>query len=328
MLAMAAVDLSRIAEEVILWATAEFAYVTLDDAYSTGSSIMPQKKNPDVAELARGKAGRLIGNLAGLLATLKGLPLAYNRDLQEDKEPLFDSVRATGAAPARRRRHDGHARVPHRPPGGPRPGRVHPRDGRRGVAGPAGVPFRVAHEAAGWLRAGCGGARGRSGGSRRRRAGGGAPGAHAGGPHRTDRGGSIAARDARGGTAVAGGRQLDALRRQVAEARSLGPDEPPHGREKRARAWPRRARRRHRDHLVVWRGRCQPWQTSLPGRPIRRDDLAVDVPEAAVRLLGCTVEADTPEGTVAVRLIEVEAYRGADGPGLALLPRADRANAG
>jgi argininosuccinate lyase len=91
-LAMTAVDLSRIAEEVVLWATAEFGYVTLDDAYSTGSSIMPQKKNPDVAELTRGKAGRLIGNLAGLLATLKGLPLAYNRDLQEDKEPLFDSV--------------------------------------------------------------------------------------------------------------------------------------------------------------------------------------------------------------------------------------------
>jgi argininosuccinate lyase len=89
---MLAVDLSRIAEEVILWATAEFSYVTLDDAWSTGSSIMPQKKNPDVAELSRGKAGRLIGNLTGLLATLKAQPLAYNRDLQEDKEPLFDSV--------------------------------------------------------------------------------------------------------------------------------------------------------------------------------------------------------------------------------------------
>jgi argininosuccinate lyase len=91
-LAMLAVDLSRVAEEIILWATAEFNYVALDDAYSTGSSIMPQKKNPDVAELARGKAGRLIGNLTGLLATLKAQPLAYNRDLQEDKEPLFDSV--------------------------------------------------------------------------------------------------------------------------------------------------------------------------------------------------------------------------------------------
>ncbi|MHA6794181.1 argininosuccinate lyase [Pseudonocardia bannensis] len=91
-LAMIAVDLSRLAEEVIVWATAEFSYITLDDAFSTGSSIMPQKKNPDVAELTRGKAGRLIGNLTGLLATLKAQPLAYNRDLQEDKEPLFDSV--------------------------------------------------------------------------------------------------------------------------------------------------------------------------------------------------------------------------------------------
>ncbi|MEO6828001.1 MAG: argininosuccinate lyase [Microbacteriaceae bacterium] len=86
------IDLSRFAEDIILWNTREFGFVELDDAYSTGSSIMPQKKNPDIAELARGKAGRLIGNLAGLLATLKGLPLAYNRDLQEDKEPVFDSV--------------------------------------------------------------------------------------------------------------------------------------------------------------------------------------------------------------------------------------------
>ncbi|KMS84488.1 argininosuccinate lyase [Streptomyces regensis] len=91
-LAMLGVNLSRIAEEVILWNTAEFGYVTLDDAWATGSSIMPQKKNPDVAELTRGKAGKLIGNLSGLLATLKAQPLAYNRDLQEDKEPVFDSV--------------------------------------------------------------------------------------------------------------------------------------------------------------------------------------------------------------------------------------------
>jgi argininosuccinate lyase len=89
---MLAVDLSRIAEEIIIWATKEFGFVTLHDAYSTGSSIMPQKKNPDVAELTRGKAGRLIGDHAGLLATLKGLPLAYNRDLQEDKEPVFDAI--------------------------------------------------------------------------------------------------------------------------------------------------------------------------------------------------------------------------------------------
>ena len=86
------IDLSRFAEELIIWNTREFGFVHLDDGYSTGSSIMPQKKNPDIAELARGKSGRLIGNLTGLLATLKGLPLAYNRDLQEDKEPVFDSV--------------------------------------------------------------------------------------------------------------------------------------------------------------------------------------------------------------------------------------------
>ncbi|MGS0687226.1 argininosuccinate lyase [Nakamurella sp. GG22] len=91
-LAMLAVDVSRWAEEVIVFTTAEFGYARLDDAFATGSSIMPQKKNPDIAELARGKTGRLIGNLTGLLATLKGLPLAYNRDLQEDKEPLIDSL--------------------------------------------------------------------------------------------------------------------------------------------------------------------------------------------------------------------------------------------
>ncbi|HWU11014.1 MAG TPA: argininosuccinate lyase [Streptomyces sp.] len=89
--AMIGVNLSRIAEEIIIWNTKEFSFVTLHDAFSTGSSIMPQKKNPDIAELARGKSGRLIGNLTGLMATLKALPLAYNRDLQEDKEPVFDS---------------------------------------------------------------------------------------------------------------------------------------------------------------------------------------------------------------------------------------------
>jgi len=86
------IDLSRFSEEIILWNTKEFGFLRLHDGYSTGSSIMPQKKNPDIAELARGKSGRLIGNLTGLLATLKAMPLAYNRDLQEDKEPVFDSV--------------------------------------------------------------------------------------------------------------------------------------------------------------------------------------------------------------------------------------------
>ena len=91
-LAMSGIHLSRMGEELVLWSSAEFGFVVLDDAFATGSSMMPQKKNPDVAELARGKAGRLIGHLTGLLATLKGLPLAYNKDLQEDKEPLFDAV--------------------------------------------------------------------------------------------------------------------------------------------------------------------------------------------------------------------------------------------
>jgi argininosuccinate lyase len=90
--AIAMVHLSRLAEELVLWSTAEFGFVELADAYATGSSLMPQKKNPDVPELVRGKSGRVIGNLVTLLTVLKGLPLTYNRDLQEDKEPLFDSA--------------------------------------------------------------------------------------------------------------------------------------------------------------------------------------------------------------------------------------------
>ena len=91
-LALVGIHLARLGEEWVLWTSDEFGFARLDDAYATGSSMLPQKKNADIAELARGKAGRLIGNLTGLLVTLKGLPLAYNRDLQEDKEPLFDSV--------------------------------------------------------------------------------------------------------------------------------------------------------------------------------------------------------------------------------------------
>src|SRR5204863_820735 len=90
--ALTQVHLSRMGEEIVLWSTDEFGFVLLSDAYATGSSMLPQKKNPDIAELARGKAGRLIGDLTGFLATLKSLPLAYNRDLQEDKEPLFDAL--------------------------------------------------------------------------------------------------------------------------------------------------------------------------------------------------------------------------------------------
>src|SRR5690606_25855054 len=90
-LALVMMHLSRLCEEIILWCSAEFGFVELDDAYSTGSSMMPQKKNPDIAELARGKTGRVYGHLMGLLTTMKGLPLAYNKDMQEDKEALFDA---------------------------------------------------------------------------------------------------------------------------------------------------------------------------------------------------------------------------------------------
>ncbi|NQY57708.1 MAG: argininosuccinate lyase [Ilumatobacteraceae bacterium] len=99
-LALVGVHLSRIGEEWVLWTSAEYGFAVLDDGFATGSSMLPQKKNPDIAELARGKSGRLIGNLTGLLTTLKGLPLAYNRDLQEDKEPLFDSVEQVALAVA------------------------------------------------------------------------------------------------------------------------------------------------------------------------------------------------------------------------------------
>jgi argininosuccinate lyase len=97
-LALVAMHLSRLSEDMILWASSEFQFVTISDAYTTGSSLMPQKKNPDVAELTRGKTGRVYGNLVALLTTLKGLPMTYNRDMQEDKEPVFDSVDTIKAA--------------------------------------------------------------------------------------------------------------------------------------------------------------------------------------------------------------------------------------
>ena len=96
--AITGMHLSRLCEDTILWASSEFGFLALSDAHTTGSSLMPQKKNPDIAELARGKTGRLYGNLLSLLTTLKGLPLAYNRDLQEDKEPVFDSADTLGAS--------------------------------------------------------------------------------------------------------------------------------------------------------------------------------------------------------------------------------------
>jgi argininosuccinate lyase len=97
-LAILGMHLSRLSEDVVLWSSAEFGYLELSDRHTTGSSLMPQKKNPDVAELTRGKTGRLYGNLISLLTTMKGLPLAYNRDMQEDKEAIFDSVDTAKAA--------------------------------------------------------------------------------------------------------------------------------------------------------------------------------------------------------------------------------------
>ena len=141
-LALLGVHLARLGEEWVLWTSDEFGFARLDDAYATGSSMLPQKKNADIAELARGKSGRLIGNLTGLLVTLKGLPLAYNRDLQEDKEPLFDSVDQIALALVVLTGHDrdGDVRARahgcggrRRDDGGDRPGRV---VGRAGHAVP------------------------------------------------------------------------------------------------------------------------------------------------------------------------------------------------
>ncbi|MFV1994593.1 MAG: argininosuccinate lyase, partial [Verrucomicrobiales bacterium] len=154
-LALLGIHLSRLSEDLILWCTSEFGFVSLSDAHTTGSSLMPQKKNPDMAELTRGKAGRLTGNLVSLLTTLKGLPMTYNRDLQEDKEPLFDSMDTTRMALAVfAEMIDGME--------------VHAASGRAACSDPtllatdladylvrAGVPFRKAHEVMGKLTAHC-----------------------------------------------------------------------------------------------------------------------------------------------------------------------------
>ena len=148
-LALIATHLSRLSEDLILWASAEFAFVTIGDAYTTGSSLMPQKKNPDIAELTRGKTGRVFGNLIALLTVLKGLPMTYNRDMQEDKEPVFDSIDTVKAALAIYTPMLGSIRA-------------NPEACARAVADPLllatdladylvkrGVPFRHAHEAIG-----------------------------------------------------------------------------------------------------------------------------------------------------------------------------------
>jgi argininosuccinate lyase len=153
--AISMVHLSRLAEELVLWSTAEFGFVELSDAYSTGSSLMPQKKNPDVPELVRGKAGRVIGDLVTLLTVVKGLPLTYNRDLQEDKEPLFDAAATlrdslavmTGAVATLRVRIDRMRAAAEDP-------MLLATDLAEALVR-AGVPFREAHEAVGKIVAHC-----------------------------------------------------------------------------------------------------------------------------------------------------------------------------
>ena len=211
--AMVGVDVSRLAEEVVLWSTREFGFVRLHDAWSTGSSIMPQKKNPDIAELARGKAGRLVGDLTGLLTTLKALPLAYNRDLQEDKEPVFDAVDTlevllpafTGMVATLE--FDTERLAALAPQGFSLATDVAEWLVRQGV------PFREAHEVAGALRAPLRGARGRARGAHRRRPRRDLAAPHPGRARRAHRRGSVASRDARGGTAA------PRVREQLAELR-------------------------------------------------------------------------------------------------------------
>ena len=147
--------LSRLGEEIVLWSSHEFGWVEIDDAYATGSSIMPQKKNPDVAELARGKAGRLIGGLTGLLTTLKGLPLTYNRDLQEDKEPVFDAVDTLLLVLPAMAGPDQHAPVHTRAAAGGRGAGFALATDLAELLVRRGVPFREAHEVVGHLVVWC-----------------------------------------------------------------------------------------------------------------------------------------------------------------------------
>ncbi len=288
-LAMIGVDVSRIAEEIIVYATAEFGFVELDDAFATGSSIMPQKKNPDIAELARGKSGRLIGNLAGLLATLKALPLAYNRDLQEDKEPVIDSIDQlaillpafTGMIATLRFDVD---RLAELAPRGLLAGHRH-----RRMARPAGGSLPP-------------GARTR----RRVRPGLRGPGDRPGGPDRR--------RPRRDLAAAEPGRARGARRRRLAGlARRARRDGAGAGRRatRPVGGHPGRPRRVGRD----------PDRPSMI-EPVRwaRTDLQAGALEVAPRLLGAVLVHETTDragapGRVAVRVTEVEAYAGAGDPG-------------
>jgi 3-methyladenine DNA glycosylase Mpg len=273
------VHLSRLGEEIVLWSSQEFGWVEIDDAYATGSSIMPQKKNPDVAELARGKAGRLIGGLTGLLTTLKGLPLTYNRDLQEDKEPVFDAVDTlllvlpAMAGLIATLRINTRAAAPRAPPSGsPSPPTWPSTWCKRGV------PFREAHEIVGHLVVWCQ-VHDCDGRGERRRPGQGLAAPDPGRPPGADR------------------------RRRAGRPQGL--------RRHRPRTGRRAARRAAAtvDGHAAWAGRRAGPDTLLVPGVLR--------PAGARRwrrLLGCVLEHETADGLVAVELTEVEAYAGSIDP--------------
>ena len=279
--ALIGVHLSRLGEEIVLWSSQEFGWIEIDDAYATGSSIMPQKKNPDIAELARGKAGRLIGGLIGLLTTLKGLPLTYDRDLQEDKEPVFDAVDTLLVVlPAM-------AGLIATLAG--QPGPAAPRALRLGSPLATdlaeylvrrGVPFREAHEVVGHLVVWCQ-------------------------VHDCEL-------DEVSDADLAKVSRAPDPRCALGADRRRGPGRPPGLRRDGAGAG-RRAARGAAD-----RGpRSTPTGPPASGRLmtlIPRDFLARLSVQVAPDLLGCMLEHQTAAGLVAVRLTEVEAYAGAADP--------------
>ena len=288
--ALIGVHLSRLGEEVVLWTSTEFGWARLDDAWATGSSIMPQKKNPDIAELARGKSGRFVGNLTGLLTMLKGLPLAYDRDLQEDKEPVFDSVEQLLLLLPGGHRDDRH---PHPAPGGDRGRRtagLRAGHRRRGVAGVRpGVPFRSAHEICGAMVAFC-----------------------------EEAGLEL---DQLDDDQLAGiDERLTPEVRAVLSVRGCA-GRPPGPRRDGARAGRRAAdlagrlapAARRLGAVLTGGGRAltPPTCPPEPGPLLAAEDLLGPVDEVAPSLLGCWVVTDRPEGQVALRLTEVEAYSGA-----------------
>ena len=280
--ALLGVHLSRMGEELVLWTTAEFGFAALDDRYATGSSMLPQKKNPDVAELARGKAGRLIGNLTGVLATLKGLPLAYNRDLQEDKEPLFDSVAQVLGAPrgARGLLRDGRASTP--------------RAWRRAADDPAAAAVDLAE----WLV------------GARRAVPRGAP--HGWAPSSRARS-SVAWALARGRRPPPTGSAPRPRPCSTPGARSPGAPRPA--------ARDRLPRPRQRDRAR--RGASRPRRRArarLPRLPRRRGDPRTSSTGRPTPSRGALLGAHVVVGEVVARLVEVEAYGGADDPASHAVP--------